>query len=374
MRPAGSLSIDDVVRDLLFEPSDVDAWVQGGRAWGDPLPPLRPAAAATRFAAHAGILEAARATLDDVRAGGHLLDLLHGPTARCAGYRLVVAGHSLGAGVAFLASLHLRHYFPGLRCFAFSPPGGLATAELCAGAAGWCTSSVCGKEWIPRLTVATFERMRDGMVMAAARCRRPKLAVAWGWARGRAWRERELFYAPGDVPDEPMDWLRRYEASLEATRAARGWAERAANFGPPGRVMHLRPTGVVGPRADAAADGGAAGTRKRGGKGGGTARQYTAVWVDSQAVVDEGILLSSRMMADHMPDYCLAVLRRLADAAARHQAAAEVADAGGRGAVEGAVSLAQAVAAGRAHSATDAGEHGHPPGRGGPRERGRREE
>ena len=37
------------------------------------------------------------------------------------------------------------------RCWAFSPPGGLASGELCAASEDWCTSCVCGKEWIPRL-------------------------------------------------------------------------------------------------------------------------------------------------------------------------------------------------------------------------------
>ena len=41
------------------------------------------------------------------------------------GYQLVVTGHSLGAGAATLLSILLKPTYPELRCFAFSPPGGL---------------------------------------------------------------------------------------------------------------------------------------------------------------------------------------------------------------------------------------------------------
>nr|DBA20252.1 TPA: hypothetical protein GDO54_015964 [Pyxicephalus adspersus] len=40
-------------------------------------------------------------------------------------YRLVIVGHSLGAGAAALLAIMLRSSFPTLKCYAFSPPGGL---------------------------------------------------------------------------------------------------------------------------------------------------------------------------------------------------------------------------------------------------------
>ena len=41
------------------------------------------------------------------------------------GYKLVITGHSLGAGTATVLSILLRPTYPNLMCFAFSPPGGL---------------------------------------------------------------------------------------------------------------------------------------------------------------------------------------------------------------------------------------------------------
>ena len=39
------------------------------------------------------------------------------------GYRLVLSGHSLGAGVVSILSLLLLRDYPDLKCYAFSPPG-----------------------------------------------------------------------------------------------------------------------------------------------------------------------------------------------------------------------------------------------------------
>lgn len=38
-------------------------------------------------------------------------------------YRVVVTGHSLGAGVASLLAILLRPKYPKLHCFAYGPPG-----------------------------------------------------------------------------------------------------------------------------------------------------------------------------------------------------------------------------------------------------------
>lgn len=43
LAPAGSLSWDDVVRDLLFEPASLDEWVAPGWAWDDDPPLITPA-------------------------------------------------------------------------------------------------------------------------------------------------------------------------------------------------------------------------------------------------------------------------------------------------------------------------------------------
>lgn len=51
-----------------------------------------------------------------------------------------------------------------VKCWAFAPPGGLADPNVAHAAKDFCTSVVLGKDWIPRLTVHSFERLRDEMV------------------------------------------------------------------------------------------------------------------------------------------------------------------------------------------------------------------
>ena len=329
--------------------------------------------------AHAGILAAARAVAEDVEGEGVLAALLEGaplppvvgaapalPPGGCAGWRLVVTGHSLGAGVAALLALRLQAVLrrrwrararagegrggggggsaprpatappspfaapaaapPPVACWAFAPPGGLACPALASALAPLTTSVAAGKDWIPRLSLGAVERLRDDMVVAAARCGVPK---AWLFLRpalpwGRAWTPAELFRPPAAVPSETQALLASFRRGLARTRSGAAGLEGARRFVAPGRMMLLRPVKVpkgaaVATVAAAAASGGGAG-------GGGGARhqrkpsppprhpsrRFEAVWVEYAALAAEGILLSPRMMADHLPDFLVAVLRRMA--------------------------------------------------------------
>lgn len=49
------------------------------------------------------------------------------------GYELVITGHSLGAGTAVILSFMLRDKFPNVKCYAYSPPGGLLSEAAAKG-------------------------------------------------------------------------------------------------------------------------------------------------------------------------------------------------------------------------------------------------
>ncbi len=74
------------------------------------------------------------------------------------------SGHSLGAGVAALVGLYIRSFYPKSRAWAFEPPGGLVDGQLARASSDCVTSVVLGKDWVPRLSIASFERLRDEMV------------------------------------------------------------------------------------------------------------------------------------------------------------------------------------------------------------------
>ncbi len=88
-------------------------------------------------------------------------------------WSIVLTGHSLGAGAAALVALYIRSFYPNSRCWAFEPPGGLVDGTLAEAAADCVTSVVLGKDWVPRLSLASFERLRDEMVRTAS--------VLWEW-------------------------------------------------------------------------------------------------------------------------------------------------------------------------------------------------
>jgi hypothetical protein len=71
------------------------------------------------------------------------------------------------------SSLHLHLQLPlfscrplagRVKCWAFEPPGGMMTRVVSRALQPLCTSTALGKDWIPRLSVSSFERMRDDMV------------------------------------------------------------------------------------------------------------------------------------------------------------------------------------------------------------------
>ena len=65
-------------------------------------------------------------------------------------YRLVVVGHSLGAGAAGVLSVLLREDYPGLVCYTYSPVGCVFNFPLVQYTRTFITSFVIGNDVIPR--------------------------------------------------------------------------------------------------------------------------------------------------------------------------------------------------------------------------------
>ena len=57
----------------------------------------------------------------------------------------MIVGHSLGAGAATLLSIILKQEYPELKCFAYSPPGGLLSLNMARYTEDFVCSVVLGQ-------------------------------------------------------------------------------------------------------------------------------------------------------------------------------------------------------------------------------------
>lgn len=78
-------------------------------------------------------------------------------------WRIVVCGHSMGAGVAGIVALVLKRYFPkSVKAFLYAPPMlfDSATAEW---SKQFITTCIYGDDLVPRLSIASFIRLEQEM-------------------------------------------------------------------------------------------------------------------------------------------------------------------------------------------------------------------
>ena len=75
-------------------------------------------------------------------------------------YKLLVTGHSLGAGAAVILSLKLKAEYPDLRCIAYSPPGGLISEALAEYTKSYVLTVIIGDDIVPRLSLRSVHNLK----------------------------------------------------------------------------------------------------------------------------------------------------------------------------------------------------------------------
>ncbi len=107
---------------------------------------------------HKGMLRTAKNMLEEIKT--HLAAALRTVDED---YRVVVTGHSLGAGVSSILTMMLHEEYPDIKCYAFACPSVFTSANVVA-SEGIVTTVVNGADIIPRLSYQSFHNLSEDML------------------------------------------------------------------------------------------------------------------------------------------------------------------------------------------------------------------
>ncbi|XP_059387653.1 diacylglycerol lipase-beta [Carassius carassius] len=283
----GTLSLKDVLTDLSAECENLSVEGVSGTCY-----------------AHKGISQAAHYLYKRLVNDGILSQAFN----IAPEYKLVICGHSLGAGAASLLAVLLHSTHPTLQCYAFSPPGGLMSKALADYSKQFVVSVVLGKDLVPRLSIPNMEDLKRRLLKMVSNCSKPKYKILMHGC----W--YELF---GGTPDDfPTELENRREEMLNQpllgedsllVQRSNTYQSLSSDDSPsrpthlplylPGRILHVTEDGPARRHCFAPV-------------------RYRAEW--SSETSFRNVLISPRMIADHMPDV---VLRALCSLTCEHTSA-----------------------------------------------------
>mmetsp|Transcript_31385 Transcript_31385/g.69571 ORF Transcript_31385/g.69571 Transcript_31385/m.69571 type:complete len:576 (+) Transcript_31385:5134-6861(+) len=218
----GSASLEDMAVDLQLSPASFR---------GDQF-------------CHSGVLARAQWIYDDIEHNKILDSMLIGDDAAYPDYNLVIGGHSLGAGCAALLSIMLHDKFPGLKCFAFCPPGGLLSHDLAVGCKDYVISFINSADIVPRLSYENMERLRDDALDVLSRIRVSKSKVLTIISKAQddkdlAYINSLLLYGRDEVPRDTKFYHQLQEfKNAQEERKASSSATYVPLF-PPGKIVYV---------------------------------------------------------------------------------------------------------------------------------------
>ncbi|XP_029433550.1 sn1-specific diacylglycerol lipase beta [Rhinatrema bivittatum] len=276
----GTLSLEDVLTDLSADTETLHTEGVQGDCF-----------------AHKGITQAASYIYGKLINDG----ILNQAFTIAPEYGLVIVGHSLGAGAASILAIMLKNSFPMLRCYAFSPPGGLLSKSLADYSKNFIVSVIVGKDLVPRLSMPNMEDLKSRILRMVINCNKPKYQIL---LRG-CW--YEMF---GGRPDDfPTELQSGAQAALSQPLLAEdSLTRRSPSYNTlceesplnspsqypllylPGRIIHIV-------------------EKSRTGRFCCSEVAYSAKWCKETAFTS--IFISPKMLTDHMPDVVIKALRSL---------------------------------------------------------------
>ena len=153
-----------------------------------------------------------------------------------------VVGHSLGAGVAAMLGLLLRHKYPNLYCLCFSPPGCVFSEKMARRSKDYVCSYVLHDDIVPRLSYASLVNLRNDLIEMIARMKVPKHKVFD--ANLTPWKEQKLLHLPEkllhDSDDIPSSqFYTEFEEMKMRQSTRRQERDLKVNMTVPGRILQM---------------------------------------------------------------------------------------------------------------------------------------
>lgn len=226
-------------------------------------------------------------------------DLLLNEDATYSDYKLVVTGHSLGAGCAAILSIMLKPKFPDVKGLCFSPPGCVLSRHLAESSKDFLTSYILDADIVPRLSQESMENLRDDVLEMIARIKVTKRhAVIASRGRGEESID-DLLYAKKSIPpskflDELTEFRKRYADRKEGRTMAN------VRLVPPGNLVHMVKTGFTTKAKHPCC-----------GYGSNAAHNaYKARWIEASDLNE--IIISAHLLDDHNPLNVLEELENIA--------------------------------------------------------------
>eukprot|EP01059_Diplonema_ambulator_P035897 TRINITY_DN866_c1_g1_i2.p1 TRINITY_DN866_c1_g1~~TRINITY_DN866_c1_g1_i2.p1 ORF type:complete len:706 (+),score=136.38 TRINITY_DN866_c1_g1_i2:78-2195(+) len=205
-------------------------------------------------------------------------------------YRLIILGHSLGAGTAALLSIELKSKYPNLLGLAYSPPGGLMNKVLRDHSQGYILALGFGKDIVPRASINTVRNFRDRMLETFAHSETPKCKILGCCCFSSDTKEKAWFNLEQaeERMREPYNETRnQIEAYLRSIQTI---CEPTVQLYPPSRYIHIMRVGKQG-----------------------STEILHPISMNVEDLMDEGILASTSMVFDHFPHTVMRAINKVVD-------------------------------------------------------------
>lgn len=224
-------------------------------------------------------------------------------SSRVAGYSLRLTGHSLGAGCAAVLSFLLKSKFPHLRCLAFSPPGCTLSMNMAESCKDYLTSYILDTDIVPRLSFASMQNLRDGVLEMVARLKVTKYEAMH--AKRDVGEVDRLLHRKEDTPPTKLkDQLDKFREHLSAKRSKA--SKLQTPLYPPGKIVLLTKTEENDPPSVGCCScSGKVETVVQ------ARRPYAARWAHRDDLTE--IFISSHFLEDHKTINVLSELERVAE-------------------------------------------------------------